>query len=165
MKRKTFKIGSPISAPWCARVADILREWRKTPYLEGSATRKRGADCVGFVVSVLDELHRYNRQPIPRTAAQDAGLHGDEPGRLAMFELVKRYPHVRITAEDDKPIECGDAVVVRTGVGPGHVLIADANPAVLWHCVRPAGVVPAAAFDFIDKIDSVFRSTEREKWA
>ncbi|EGK7561162.1 NlpC/P60 family protein [Campylobacter coli] len=75
-----------------ARLRAIANEWKKTPYVLGGTT-KRGADCSGFVQSVLAQFNTR----IPRTTKT----------QLASGIKVSRAK-----------LKTGDLVFFKTGRGP-----------------------------------------------
>lgn len=156
-----FTIGPPIIAPWTDRLHHELEHWRGTRYAEGSGCRGRASDCVGFVAAVMDRLHGVTA-PLIRPVAQDTAMHSRELARAAALTLASRYPHVRIESGE---IEPGDVLVLTNGLGPGHVMIADFDPVIAWHCTRGAGVVTGSVAGHLDRIDHVLRSTEKPRWS
>ncbi|EAJ6226141.1 NlpC/P60 family protein [Campylobacter coli] len=75
-----------------ARLRAIANEWRKTPYVLGGSTKK-GADCSGFVQSVLAQFNTR----IPRTTKTQLG---------SGIKVSK------------SKLKAGDLVFFKTGRGP-----------------------------------------------
>lgn len=130
--------GNPIADE---ALRDALMAWNGTPYESGQCFIGRGADCVGAVFGVIDQIDGRQR------AAQsgmphDAAMH-NRPGALAaMRELVRRYmPNDKVEPVDGVYyVEPGDIVATgEPGGGPGHVELVGANKNELWHAVPGTG--------------------------
>lgn len=118
------------------RLGEVLASWEFTPYVPGPRPFKGiGADCLGFVGAVLDELCGTETRH-PRIPA-DACVHNREKALAAMAAMRALYDHEEIDAER-RAIQPGD--VVSTGPlagGPGHVLVAGTRRAEMWHAAPP----------------------------
>lgn len=151
---------------WQQALERVLLSWQGTPWMAGQCCRGRGVDCVRFVVAVLDELHHYEGDAVPRLP-QDMSLH-DRAGAMRVVKLIERRWPNRILAVGEA-IEPGDVVVIRTSAagGPGHVLIAGVKPAELWHATSMVGVVRtslAVAGPGAEKVVRIWRTLGRESW-
>ena len=146
---------------WQLNLQTVLDSWKGTPWIAGQRLRGVGADCVNFWASVMDELHGQDPRPVPRVS-QHLGYHSGPGAFSVMRSLVSRYPLAFIPL--DTPIEPGDTLIERRGDGPGHVLIAGANPIQLWHCINGGGVCYTGRAMVKKYLIHILRSTERESW-
>ena len=151
-----------IVPPWQLALFAELRRWAGTRYVPGAQCARRGVDCVGLVAGVFDRLHGLPPH-IPPRAAQDAAWHDWRAAARATAAIAHRWPHVVIRRPKPTDIEPGDALLIRTGQGGGHVGIVG-RPPEIWHAVRGAGVVMTGIGGFRAEIIRLYRSTLRESW-
>ena len=156
----------PLAPAAQARLAQILAEWKGTPYCPNARIKGRqgGVDCVRFVCSVLDEFLQREAEPI-YTLPPDAAMHTRAGALEVMRRIVRRYEPV--TAVEDGTIKPGDVVVVgHPEGGPGHAMIAGTVPNTLWQasttCVHFTGLGLVAEQQ---KVFRVYRIDEISKWS
>lgn len=114
-----------------------LAAWEGTPYQSGQRFRGRGADCVGAVFGVIDDLDGLARAQAPGLPT-DASLHNTAAAVIAVRELVRRYsPCRKVEGLDVRP---GHILVTGQGAGgPGHVAIVGARRNEIWQATPGAG--------------------------
>lgn len=137
------------------RLNAVLCSWRGTVYSPRSAIKGRGADCIGFVAAVVDELYRC-----------EFGVRGSPCGfSHGSQEFVDFFKNCRTLwpVQDTKTLDCGDIILDRTESGHAHVYITGALPYTLWHSLHGFGVV-ASGFERLGSNLSFFRLMNKETW-
>lgn len=163
----------PLDAPSGCRVKvyhrlDVaLARWAGTPYESGQRFRQRGADCIGAVFGVIDELDGRDRAAYPNMP-HDTSMHDRAGAVAAMRELARRYAPIHILSPEDDGsylVEPGDLVVTGPmGGGPGHVeLVGDKNQ--LWHCLPCVGF-HCSGWSFFEcqVLYAVYRIEDKWRW-
>lgn len=149
----------PELSGFVARLERILAGWRGTRYLAGSGARGTGADCVGFVAGVLDEMFGTTtpRSHLPA----DLSLHS-RVGAIAAMRAIRRTFRAHYAVKDGV-LEPGDVVV--TGPvdgGPGHAMIVGCRRAQVWHCTPGGGVCRTGySITGLHKVFRVYRMEDR----
>lgn len=120
---------------------ELLR-WRGTPFLQGDSTPGQGADCLRFVIGVLDGCGVPVEQlgELPRFSLRE-GRHTEQTRLVVwLLEDERAQAHLKHVDRDDPP-EPGDIMAVkpRGSLGANHLAIA-AGPRALWHCDLVSGV-------------------------
>jgi cell wall-associated NlpC family hydrolase len=141
----------------------VLSDWRGTPYESGQRFKGRGADCLGAVFGVLDDLDERDRSQYP-DLPPDTALHNRGTALAAMKRVLTRYPdHVLVS---NNQVEPGDIIVSgEVGGGPGHVAIVGGKNQV-WQAIQKMGFGPTGWSLFgAQKICAVYRPTNKWEWA
>lgn len=151
------------------RLGDALRAWSGTPYLSGQRLRGVGADCIGAVFGVLDDVDGRPRAQNPQLPA-DTSLHD----RVSAYKAVSAIRHIYAPAErlrwaDGKMVvQPGDLLVVgTTHGGPGHLMIVGVRKNTVWHATRSnAGFAMTgwALGDGFERLFAIYRLQDRERW-
>ncbi len=122
------------------RLECLLQTWKGTRYLPGQCMKRKGVDCVHFLIAVYDELsgtkHRFEKLP------QDVSFHNKAKAEAGFKQLLRLFPSDKIEGDIVQP---GDLIVcgpIGKNGGPGHGMIVGADR--LWHvgksCVCNAGL-------------------------
>jgi len=173
----TVRIYSPamVWEPLDARVPealcaldDTLRAWDKTPYESGQRFKQRGADCIGAVFGVVDEMDGRQRAQFPGMP-QDTAMHDRRTAIAAVRELVRRYSPCRKVEPSARGVflvQPGDIVVTGApGGGPGHVEIVGARTNELWHAI-PCSGFHQGGWSFFEQqvLFAVYRIEDKHRW-
>lgn len=157
----------PLSEPLERRVRDVLDGWHETPYINVPPVRGRGANCVGLVAGVFDELFRRPEPSYLPRLAPDAGIHQDDGGDRTITALHELTGAKRVT---DGSIQPGD-LIGSYGESPAsperkaHILIAGCDRWRLLHAYRGAGKVVWTSVGVMEsRIIAVYRVPNRERW-
>lgn len=111
----------------------MLKSWYNTPWMPSCSVKGRGADCIGFVSGVLDELYR---KPFGALGSSPVGLSHQSNKFMAFAEKALRiWP-----LEKSETVGPGDLVLSRESHGHAHLYITGAVPHSLWHCMAGQGV-------------------------
>lgn len=173
-------MGIRIVAPdmvWCplqesrqvARALErALERWRYTPYESGQRFRGLGADCIGAVFGVVDEVDGRPRAAYPGLP-HDAAMHSRSTAVAAMRELVRRYsPCVKVAPgpSGQTLVEPGDIVVTgMPGGGPGHVEMVGCRRNELWHALPEPGFHQGGWGLFAEQVLwAVYRIQDKRRW-
>lgn len=144
-----------------------LERWRGTPYESGQRMRGLGADCIGSVFGVVDDVDGRPRAEYPGLPV-DAAMHSRATAVAAMRELVRRYapcakvvPTGRVTR-----VEPGDIVVTgMPGGGPGHVEMVGCRRNELWHAIPGSGFHQGGWGLFAEQVLwVVYRIEDKVRW-
>lgn len=120
----------------------VLWEWRQTPYIHGAALKGIGADCVGFVCKVVDQLYgidTYSKRPFYSAAHgfRDCNANAE----LVRFFRTNWPSEVIEPALDGKlEVEPGDIIVTRASLGVGHISMVGPVKNTVWHSTQGSGV-------------------------
>jgi hypothetical protein len=142
----------------------VLTKWAGTPYMPGQIVCQVGCDCVRFIAGILDELHGIDTfKNLPYRLSPSTSLHDRNEAIKSSRILISRYECTKLSGDEVQP---GDVVVVRNGVGPGHVFIVGPTPNTLWHCINEAGACMTGFGWMNDQchILRVWRLDRRESW-
>jgi hypothetical protein len=130
----------------------------------GQQLRGVGADCARFVDAVLAELYGLDLPDLP-LLDPDLCLHRPRDAVLAARAMAARYPNRVVRGPAAWPPRPGDVVLYRRGRAPGHVLIAGARPAELWHCDLGVGVVRTGLGNVNGFVMRVWQMLEKDRWS
>lgn len=145
-----------------------LTAWRGTPYESGQSFKQLGADCIGAVFGVIDELDgRFRARKAGMPA--DTSMHSRAKAIAAVRELARRYtPCSKVEPVNGQYlVEPGDIVVTGPpGGGPGHVELVGASKNELWHAVKGSGF-HQGGWSLLDVqiLFGVYRLGDKERWA
>jgi hypothetical protein len=146
----------------------VLRSWARTPYSSGQRLKGRGADCIGSVFGVIDELDGRLRAQDPGLP-QDTAMHHRDTAVVAMKEILRRYAPLRkLGAMGRAPlvVEPGDLLV--TGLsngGPGHLEMVGARKNELWHATAGPGFHQGGWSLLSEQVlYGVWRPEEKDRW-
>ena len=147
-------------------ISRTLRAWERTPYESGQRFRGRGADCIGSVFGVVDDLDGRQRAEFPGMP-RDTSMHDRASAIATVRELVKRYsPCKKVVARDGYYyVQPGDIVVTGTaGGGPGHVEIVGMKNE-LWHSLPDSGF-HQGGFGFLQDqtLFAIYRIQDKDRW-
>jgi cell wall-associated NlpC family hydrolase len=152
-----------------ARMEEVLQEWAGTPYRSGQKCKGVGADCIGFVFSIIDELDGRERAQ-SALLPPDAALH-DRGGAFravaAMRRLYAPAERLRKPRGGKLELEPGDLLVVGTSKGgPGHIMIVGPRRNTIWHTTVIPGAHQAgwALGTGYERIYAVYRLKDRHRW-
>lgn len=122
-----------------------------------SSIKGRGADCVGFISGVLEELYR---RKFPITRKSPVG-YSHESNTFLDFatQALTLWP-----VEKADTCEMGDLILVRPPNGHAHLFITGARPFELWHCLHGLGVC-FTGFCNLDESYTIYRLKGKEQWA
>lgn len=145
-----------------------LRDWEGTPYESGQRFKQRGADCIGAVFGVIDQIDGRDRATFPGMP-QDTALHNRASAVAAVRELLRRYsPASKVEALPEQPlcVEPGDVLVTGApGGGPGHVEIVGARRNELWHALPGSGFHQGGwGLLGCQVLFAVYRIDDKERW-
>lgn len=122
-----------------------------------------GADCVGFVCGLLDELLDLEPEERPRIP-QDATLHAEGANLKVVMYFKRRYkPLTRL-----HPKGCtfivgpGDLVLSKVGKGANHIYVVGTEKNTCWHCWEGSGVSRASLSTMMAPIEAY--RPERLTW-
>lgn len=147
---------------------DVLNAWRDTPYESGQRLRGLGADCVGSVFGVIDDLDGRRRAALPGFPS-DVAMHSRETAVKAIRVLLRRYtPNHEIRMDDDGSFRVRPGHIIVTGYrggGPGHVAIVGARPNELWHSLRSSGF-QQRGWGFFDEqvLYGIYQADDDHRW-
>lgn len=150
------------------RLSDVLASWEGTPYESGQRFIQRGADCIGAVFGVIDDLDGRARAEFPGMP-HDVALHNGDTARAALRDLIRRYQPISKVPQRADGIYCvepGDLVVTgHPGGGPGHVEIVGVRPGHLWHSLPDSGFHRGgwSLFD-TQVLFAIYRIEDKERW-
>lgn len=106
------------------------RQWLGTPYHHQARTRGVGADCIGFIAGLLQEV-TCQAVPVP-------GTYGRYPDPAAALLAIARSGVARaIAVEEAGP---GDVLYIAMRTEPQHFLLLMPEGRAI-HCIEPIGVV------------------------
>lgn len=108
-----------------------------------------GADCVGFIAGLLNEL--IGGTPISRPSLPpDTAMHYPKGAARVMLSLRRMFmPNVLVL---DNEVEPGDVLAVGSiRGGPGHGMIVGSRPNTLWHSNGPHKGVMMTGFGEIKR--------------
>ena len=151
-----------------ANLGTVLEAWRGTPYESGQRFIQRGADCIGGVFGVVDDVDGRQRAQFPGMP-QDASMHSPATARAAVRELVRRYaPCTKVESDSEHifHVEPGDIVVTGSpGGGPGHVEMVGSRCNELWHAL-PASGFHQGGWSFLEQqlLYAVYRIGDKDRW-
>lgn len=146
-----------------------LREWEGTPYESGQRFKQRGADCIGAIFGVVDQIDGRSRAAYPGMP-QDTAMHNRATAVVAVRELLRRYaPAEKVEGLPGEPllVEPGDVLVTGApGGGPGHVEMVGARKNELWHALPGAGFHQGGwGLLNCQVLYAVYRIMDKERWA
>lgn len=147
---------------------DTLRAWEHTPYESGQRFIQRGADCIGAIFGVIDDMDGRSRAQKPGMP-HDASMHSRSTAIIAVRELVRRYSPCEKVLPDSENVfhvEPGDIVVTgMPGGGPGHVEIVGSRRNELWHALPSSGF-HQGGWSFLEQqlLFAVFRIQDKHRW-
>lgn len=157
-----------LSATTLIALDDTLRAWEGTPYESGQCFIQRGADCIGSVCGVIDDMDGRARATHPGLPS-DASMHSRSTAIRAVRELIRRYSPCEKVESDSEHIfhvEPGDIVVTGSpGGGPGHVEMVGSCPNELWHAL-PASGFHQGGWSFLEQqfLFAIFRIQDKDRW-
>ncbi len=146
----------------------VLSAWQGTPYESGQRFIQRGADCIGAVFGVIDDLDGRARAEFPGMP-HDCAMHSGETARAAVREILRRYdPIVNVAQRSDGIccVEPGDLILTgHPGGGPGHVEMVGVRHGHLWHALPGIGFHQGgwSLFDTQTML-AVYRIEDKERW-
>lgn len=151
-----------------ANLERALSRWERTPYESGQRFCQRGADCLGGVFGVIDDVDGRQRAQFPGMPA-DTALHNRRTAVRAVRELIRRYSPGRKLERSGGAfvVEPGDIVVTGApGGGPGHVELVGPRRNQLWHAL-PASGFHQTGWGFLEQqlLFAIYRLDDRERWA
>lgn len=163
---------SPLTSVTLA-LEHTLDAWDKTPYESGQRFIQRGADCIGALFGVVDDMDGRDRAEFPGMP-HDAAMHDRAGAIAAVRELVRRYsPCVKVEPETDKDghpiyyVEPGDICVTgHPGGGPGHVEMVGAHRNELWHALPVSGF-HQGGWAFLEQqfLYAIYRIKDKHRWS
>ncbi|TQR30942.1 hypothetical protein DMB92_06885 [Campylobacter sp. MIT 99-7217] len=119
---KTHKISYPKTNVSSSQLAQIQKQWQRTPYVLGGTSRTKGADCSGFTQSALKNFNTK----IPRTT------------KMQMQSGIK---------VSKKNLRSGDLVFFKTGRGPNGLHVGIYTKADKFIHLSPKGGVREASLN------------------
>lgn len=145
----------------------FLRHWEGTPYESGQRMAGLGADCIGSVFGVVDDLDGLDRGEAPGMP-RDTAMHNRNQAVGAMREIVRRYaPNMKLKMVDGiYQVQPGDIIVTGVvGGGPGHVSIVGPRKNTIWEAVPSTGFA-MQGWSFFEEQDiwAVYRLNNRREW-
>jgi cell wall-associated NlpC family hydrolase len=147
------------------RFRAALERWRGTPYASGQRAPGAGADCMGFVLGVVDDVDGRSRAHDPRIPP-DTALHDPKRSARAVRDILAVYaPWERVENGLLQPLDI--LIVGPAGAGPSHGMIVGPTRNTIWHCTPTAGVHQAGwcLGTGYDRLHHVYRLADRERWA
>jgi len=161
---------------WCplddpkiqANIERVMWAWKGTPYESGQRFIGRGADCIGAIFGIVDDLDGQSRAELPNLPP-DAAMNDRSTAILAMRELITRYaPMARVRPDENNVthVEPGDFVVTgELGGGPGHLEMVGARRNELWHCIPEVGFHQGGwSFFSTQVLWAVYRIQDKHLW-
>lgn len=123
-----------------------------------------GADCIGFISGVIDEL--YGLHTVEQRPASSFSRNDSEANVELMKFCRDAWPNFKLEAiEGFYNVGPGDIVVVRNGKGIGHIFIVGPQKNTLWHCVQGDGVCPTGIGSANnEQVYGAFKLLDKEKW-
>lgn len=120
------------------RIEQVLSGWEGTPYVRGWSMKGQGADCLRFVLTVIDELRGRAHDSVPRRGSSVA-MHSASTSQRAMAQALRAYQpvsRVRPGADGVLEVQPGDVVVMghRDRMRPAHTMMVGGLPNRIWHC-------------------------------
>lgn len=143
------------------RLHRAFGEWIDTPYREGQATPKVGANCIGFGFGLLSRLHGrpFQHERIPA----DTSMHNKVGAMRTLHRMRRTFPeHYRVRGPYLKP---GDVMIAGpTGGGPGHWRFIGDERNTIWEA--GSGGVQRYGWCIPDtmKVFRVYRFTQEQQW-
>jgi len=120
------------------KLGDILKSWEHTPYRHYCGVKKKGVDCIHFVLRVYEELGVVAPRQIKIPYyPPDWHLHREEELLLKTFmthPIVR--PRVR-RVNPNEPLE-GDIIIMKYGRVDSHGGIYYGSR--VWHAITKIGV-------------------------
>lgn len=144
-----------------------LAHWDQTAYESGQCFAGRGADCIGAVFGVVDELDGLARRMVAGLP-NDVSMHCRETAVAAMRELIRRYaPCQKVKARDGVlAVQPGDILITGiVGGGPGHVSMIGCDPNTLWEATPSSGF-QRKGWSLLreQRVWAVYRLMNKELW-
>ena len=102
-------------------------EWRATPHFDRLRIKRRGVDCINFVLAILEAC-----EVIPSTKLP---FYRPGWGYGRTFNVMENLAHKCmwcVEAPDNEPYQFGDVIFFRAGVQSNHTGIVLNDE--LWHC-------------------------------
>lgn len=148
------------------RVMSVLRSWEHTPYRDRNHAKKNGANCLGLVVKVLDELYGTEHPTAYAELNTMDSLHRRPLAVRLVRSLVRGW--FGVTRVWDCRLEAGDVILVRATKrdsvhGYGHCIMVG-SPQWICHAMRGSGVVFQAPHHVTREILKVYRPNRKELW-
>jgi cell wall-associated NlpC family hydrolase len=121
------------------RLGNVLRSWENTPYRHYMGVKKRGVDCIHFLLRVYEEIGIVERGRIRIPYyPPDWHLHReDELLKTAFLDDPQVSVHVEQLDAQAVPLE-GDIVIMKYGKVDSHSGIFFGGR--LWHAITRIGV-------------------------
>lgn len=121
------------------------------------SVKGRGADCVGFISGVLEELYR-RKFPITRKSPVGYSHESDTFLAFALQALIV-WP-----IEKSETVDVGDLILERPANGHAHLYICGSRPFERWHCLHEVGVC-TTGFCNLNENYTFYRLKDKEKWS
>lgn len=125
--------------------------------MQSSNVKGRGADCIGFVSTVIDELYKkkFNIDlPSPVGQSHDA---------CKFLEFYARCRKLWPVQGGATTVDMGDLILDRPKNGHAHLYITGPVPYSLWHCLNGHGVCHSG-FDSLGENLTFYRLLNKESW-
>ncbi len=110
-------------------------EWRMTPHFDRLRIKRRGVDCINFVLAILHACGIIEDVKLP--------FYKPGWGYGRSFNVMESLAHkcmYCIDCPETEPYEFGDVVFFRAGVQSNHTgIVLDGQ---LWHCAAGRRVEP-----------------------
>lgn len=137
-------------------IVSQARTWLGTPFHHQARLKKKGCDCLGLIVGVVDELGLKDRNGQPLAAYDEVTYSAEPDGAYLTQKLTGLLDEVAL--EDAQP---GDLVLFNVRDNPQHLAILTDYEGTLGmiHCyLRTRGVVEHRLDDdWKRRISKVFR--------
>lgn len=124
--------------------------------MPASCVKRRGADCIGFVQGVLEELYR---RKFDLGRKSPVGLSHESDAFLAF--AVRALGVLPI--EKSETIGCGDLILERPENGHAHIYIVGYKKGMLFHCLHGVGVCFTGTANLANNL-TLYRLKDKEQW-
>jgi len=132
-------------------IAKEAETWIGTPYRYGCAYKKKGADCVRYIVAVLKKLKCIGRGYQPPPQHRD-WIMGKEVDTTVFVREIKKFA----TEVDKNDRQMGDVVTFFYGGVESHMAFLVDNDCIV-HAVSGRKVMKHPLKSFYKNIASVYR--------
>lgn len=125
--------------------------------MSSSSVKGRGADCIGFVSKVVDELYRteFGVLAIP----SPVGLSHQHQKFVDFYRRTRKLWPVKLS----RTVDCGDIILDRPSNGHAHLYICGPTPYTVWHCLNGEGVC-FSGFGSLGQNLTLFKMLNKHQW-
>lgn len=147
------------------RLQEVLVSWLGTPYREGQCVKGMGCNCVFLGAGVLDELFGMeDRRKVP-VLDPEVSVWNDKKS----WSVVRAMRTLWHGSDEVDFIEPGDLLVCRgtdsrtSPANPGHLMIASADPNIIFETSKNLGVY-STRLSHARPVIRIYRPRRKDLW-